>query len=369
MRIEKNQIIIARIVFFLFFLLLSVTFDCKAQEETDYGFTFTPIISPSPTVSSLGEHLIHPVDYYTGIPKINIPLYEISTQNISIPIQLNYHASGIRVDQMASWVGLGWSLQSGGYISRIVRGLPDDKNYWEPDGIYSNLNIGYLDWGQNVLLDLDALILHYITAIQRDGIPDLFQYQFGAFSGSFMFDENGTIRLIPENDLNFSFSRNSITHDITGFTITTPDGTKYFFNTIEATTVASLTWTNYFYNQIWQYNFLNVNIGSLEVTQKRPFNSTWYLSKIVTTGSTEEIIFSYREENQLNRAISDETEDEYLSSISQTASAHFITAKLPETITWSGGKIMFNMPIQRRLDSEKNPNHNFNNYSLALVSC
>jgi len=60
------------------------------------------------------------VDLQSGDFKYNIPLLDID----GYPINLNY-ASGVGVDDEASWVGLGWSLNPG-TINRQVRGLPDD---------------------------------------------------------------------------------------------------------------------------------------------------------------------------------------------------------------------------------------------------
>ena len=60
------------------------------------------------------------VDLQTGDFKYNIPLLDID----GYPINLNY-ASGVGMDDEASWVGLGWSLNPGA-INRQLRGLPDD---------------------------------------------------------------------------------------------------------------------------------------------------------------------------------------------------------------------------------------------------
>ncbi len=60
------------------------------------------------------------VDLETGDFKYNIPLLDID----GYPINLNY-ASGTGMDDEASWVGLGWSLNPGA-INRQVRGVPDD---------------------------------------------------------------------------------------------------------------------------------------------------------------------------------------------------------------------------------------------------
>src|SRR5690606_2470592 len=63
----------------------------------------------------------------TGVPSISIPIGTISDGPLSVPISLNYHAGGNKLGDIASWVGLGWSLDAGGMISRSVVGYEDDK--------------------------------------------------------------------------------------------------------------------------------------------------------------------------------------------------------------------------------------------------
>lgn len=60
------------------------------------------------------------VDLSTGDFKYNIPLLDID----GYPINLSYQ-SGVGIEDEASWVGLGWSLNVGS-INRQLRGLPDD---------------------------------------------------------------------------------------------------------------------------------------------------------------------------------------------------------------------------------------------------
>lgn len=64
------------------------------------------------------------VDIYSGDFNYNIPLLSVPGPNGGYPLNLSYH-SGIGMEQEASWVGLGWSLNVGA-INRQLRGLPDD---------------------------------------------------------------------------------------------------------------------------------------------------------------------------------------------------------------------------------------------------
>jgi hypothetical protein len=67
-----------------------------------------------------------PVDLSTGVASINIPIYTLSSHGINVPVSISYHASGIKVQDVASPVGLGWVLNAGGIISRTVLGQPDE---------------------------------------------------------------------------------------------------------------------------------------------------------------------------------------------------------------------------------------------------
>ncbi|MEM9919109.1 MAG: hypothetical protein AAF990_13490 [Bacteroidota bacterium] len=60
------------------------------------------------------------VDLFTGNFSYNIPLMDVG----GYPLNLSY-SSDPRMDDEASWVGLGWSLNPG-LINRTLRGLPDD---------------------------------------------------------------------------------------------------------------------------------------------------------------------------------------------------------------------------------------------------
>src|SRR5438445_13847931 len=64
------------------------------------------------------------VDPSSGDFTYVIPLLEVPGPSGGYPIALSYH-SGIKHDQEATWVGLGWSLNAGA-INRQVRGIPDD---------------------------------------------------------------------------------------------------------------------------------------------------------------------------------------------------------------------------------------------------
>ncbi|MFM7858351.1 MAG: hypothetical protein ACKO96_42140 [Flammeovirgaceae bacterium] len=82
-------------------------------------------LAVSPEAASLGKYVDFPISLHTGTPAIGIDLYQLSTYNYKHPIALNYHASGVKVQEIASRQGIGWSLQAGGIITCIVNNKPD----------------------------------------------------------------------------------------------------------------------------------------------------------------------------------------------------------------------------------------------------
>ena len=64
------------------------------------------------------------VNLATGDFVYTIPLMEVPGPEGGFPVVLSYHA-GIGLNQDATWVGLGWSLNCGA-INRMVNGYPDD---------------------------------------------------------------------------------------------------------------------------------------------------------------------------------------------------------------------------------------------------
>ena len=104
---------------FIFFSAILVSQSLIAQIENRDFF-------PTPNATSIGIYGQIPVDYFNGLPQISIPLYEFKSGSLTLPITLSYHGGGIKPSERASWVGLGWSLQSGGIITRIMNDLPDE---------------------------------------------------------------------------------------------------------------------------------------------------------------------------------------------------------------------------------------------------
>ena len=110
----------------LTFLLILIAFliPCKTycQFDTREFYHF-----PSPNASSIIKYASTPVDLYSGTAYIMADLHSLKTRgSFSAPITISYNASGHKVQDVASSVGLGWTLSANSLITRVVRGLPDE---------------------------------------------------------------------------------------------------------------------------------------------------------------------------------------------------------------------------------------------------
>jgi hypothetical protein len=106
--------------FSFFFIVLMAT--QLLAPATVYALTSGPTQPEVQAFAPAGTNDL--VDLFSGDFSYNIPLLELPGPNGGYPFNLGYQ-SGVGMDQEASWVGLGWSLNPGA-ITRQMRGLPDE---------------------------------------------------------------------------------------------------------------------------------------------------------------------------------------------------------------------------------------------------
>ena len=198
----------------LFPQILSAQIDNKGFQK--------PVFPSSPNAAALGKYGDIPVSTYTGLPSISVPLGELKGKFLSLPISLSYHASGVKVDEVASSVGLSWALNSGGVITRTIHGTPDEG----PNG-YATYDFDINNYQQ----------LYDIANGTRDTETDLFFFNISGYSGKFFLDRvNGVIvpRLVDFQDIKIEMLPASGNNPI-AWKMTAPDGTIYTFATPEYT--------------------------------------------------------------------------------------------------------------------------------------
>ncbi|KAA6334045.1 hypothetical protein EZS27_017608 [termite gut metagenome] len=151
--------------------------------------TSKDFIPASPAAASLGIYGQIPVGNYTGTAEISVPLYEISYKELSVPISISYHASGIKPDIFPGPVGLGWTLNAGGAITRVVHGSPDFGTgppageglmYWVDDDVRR-----FDDWSDSTRLAGYLKSSFNLPALKRVIDPDEFYFNFNGHTGKF----------------------------------------------------------------------------------------------------------------------------------------------------------------------------------------
>jgi RHS repeat-associated protein len=227
-----------------------------AQPKNNY---LKDVNLPTPNAAALGKYGDIPVSYFTGVPSISIPIHTLQEGPLSLPVSLNYHASGLKVAETASWVGAGWSLDAGGMISRTVLGLSDEQ-----------AGVGYFANGANLLYTSSNV--KEVADGKIDSEPDLFNFNIMGYSGKFYYDPKATTTnkwtTVPKQDI-------VIEHDpvnLNFFKITTPDGVIYTF-------------------------------GVLEISNPGTIKTGWYLTKIESPDKKYAINLTYEAENFAYRSL------------------------------------------------------------------
>ena len=333
--------------FFLTLLLLSSIY-VSSFAQADYLPT-----PPSLNAQAILQNINHPVSYHTGTSKVEIPIHTIELKDISIPISLTYNTSGIKVEQESSTVGLGWTLNAGGIISKTIIG----ENDLYQEQIYFNTSLcsGSPHTSCNSLSDIsefygpigyDFTLTDYLVATPswenfvyggsfeerfnalsnsvyfeeaggKEFGPDIFNYSFGSFSGTFIFKrDKGIIKEKEDNVIltpEFGYYSGCI-DDISSWIALAPDGTKYTFSQVE----------------------------KVEYRPYQTCNSSWYLTRIETTSGSV-VTFSYTKWPGQYKTFSryQESGPDGIDRAEKIKHQTYDDCWYPDTITYNGGKMVF----------------------------
>jgi len=223
------------------------------------------------------------VDPLTGTGNVGIPLYNISSGQVSVPVSLVYSGRGVKPKDVEGSAGMGWNVVAGGQISRVVRGLPDDAwrdnagNYrfgWMrtvPDT--SATNIGTFTIRNDGVTcskeTLDITDINSKFSIRGDTEPDIFYISAPGLSSQFVWSRDSSKFMpVAYQDLVFKYSLDG-NGVIQSFTITNDKGFIYEFKTSQSTTQKTMAGSQvYFKNKYLQYQ------------NGITYYDTWYLTKI-----------------------------------------------------------------------------------------
>ena len=307
-------------------------------EEDKEPSPLDKLLPASPQATELARYGEYPVSYATGVPDINIPIYTVRLGNFTLPVSLSYHASGIKVDEVASTVGLGWSLHAGGAITRQICGAPDLNN---ASNKYRDLNnfrqlVNDVHESNNGIEILNSLIGGN-PDLQDDAQPydtetDRYTYSFCGKSGVFRQS------LHTEEYIPLSHSRMLIRSigkkQNSSFEIVDTDGVAYQFGRQEATGAkneegnAQVT--------AWYLTQVNTPNGNIHIhyVGSEPF-SLFRSTDVLATG-----LFGF--------ALEEGGMDEHVSSRYSSWTSEFLyKTPVVSCIEWNGNKVVFSYANDR----------------------
>lgn len=321
----------------------------------------TPTISlPSTEAASLGKYGEWPVSLYTGTASVTVPIYEIKIGSFSLPVQLSYHTGGVKVDDVASWTGVNWTLSAGGAITRAIIGMEDED---QPNGfLYRNQHGLPLKTSYNLQnSDDDYVFIRKVARNEMDTEPDKFYYNFAGQSGSFYFDAAGKMRCMPANTLKLlrtpvntigGISQNDKTWELAD-----AQGNVYTFGGTEGG------------NGLEDSKTFTVNTQS---AIELPKTTAYYLTRIVLNNRLDTVYFDYVQKTEMYELPytysykkvmtgigwfgSSVNSDLYANQILQNGEpGGYVRARMAagglsmlRKIRWSGGEVVFNATQARQ---------------------
>lgn len=332
-----------------------------SQSDSQSGLEIYDMIKNRPALSpeaaSFARYGQIPVGHFTGTPQISIPIYTIDANTFKIPITLSYHASGVKVDDESGWVGLGWTLNAGGCITRQVNDVPDEEF------IRESVRPPY-PYGTN-LDDVSANNFNSLWDIaygdplsKSDCQYDQYNFNFLGLSGSFIMKnekENGRkqgvcysldgIKIVMELENNQIPIRFQIYKD----------GYVYEFEDVEYTN----TFVKSYATDNRSSSFSSWKQGPSYSSWSVPIATAWYLTKI-TTPTNQMISYKYKKvpEVKVKNISFNETFGNKFSSLNQSVYRVYRNATVSETtilnqvylseIQFKGGRAVFNSSSGRK---------------------
>ncbi|MCS3533060.1 hypothetical protein [Chryseobacterium sp. JUb7] len=214
----------------IFITSLCVLLSCLGYSQIHKGPK--NVFPYAPETSSLLKYQETPVSNYTGIPNISIPIYTVKSGDVEVPITLTYHAGGVLVSDIASSVGLGWSISTVAPITRKINGYTDENGvmHHDADNVEGFLSSGIDNQQSRLVMANNGLN----NASIADLMSDEFSLSLDNFSGSFFYNpKNKKVVTFPMSDLKIDYYTKVIDQTylsrIDTINVTNTAGLKYTF--------------------------------------------------------------------------------------------------------------------------------------------
>jgi YD repeat-containing protein len=325
-------------------IMMMISFFCSAQKED-----FIPKVTPiSPGTFHFLKYGEIPVSEYTGIPDISIPIFTIKEGDYQFPLTMTYHAGGVRVAEESNWIGLGWNLDVGNVVQivndaddlslgtmspgasniKIKRVLPDyygsaliddypfstNEFPFRWDYPFTGVSMGdgwprstgmsqtapqhsfvvFTDqcFPLNSVYEKNALFFQSTigTTDVIDAEPDVFKVNVAGHEFQFIIDatgdtEVGNNNIVVLNKKNYKVEIQTNASAQKTWKITTPDGTQYFFDSLDETKIKGtygmadgdqvLSVTDNVSTRVW-------HLVKVITTNNRTIYLNWEKSSIIT---------------------------------------------------------------------------------------
>lgn len=261
-----------------------------------------------------------PVDMHSGQPGISLPIYVINMRGgYSLPISINYDASGIRVTQQSSPIGLGWNLSAGTPLTRVIRGGDDfitsEGGLDAPVQYLGSFNSDNYNSDQNCTRSFTnattGVQINNTFNKEKDLQADIFSFNAGGYSAKFILEprrttNRGVILLVKDKIRIRLLYTTNIT--VPSIEVTTPDGTRYFYGSEPGINNGGLLYVaNTNYQNLTKTETTETLTDNTVQTKTTESVTAWLLRKVITSYN-EEIKFTYT--NAYGYTLTSETQKE-----------------------------------------------------------
>lgn len=356
------------------------------------------------------------VQLQNGAAQASFPIYSYNDakSGLSTSVSLQYvMGTGLKVNDLATDVGLGWALGAGGFIQRIQNGEPDDQNSTDqfpinttctaPSSFHVTKN-AYMNGGAtaqtqdyinnyfpngflysefynycgstNLCQDIppvyscdvpfelchsprfkryDDKRFKYSRRALADRTQDMFVFNFNGRSGTFFIGKDWSYMVVPDSKVKIQIDVENMTSQnirtrIKQFIITDEAGMKYKFNALELAEV--------FKNKTYQTSTTGVTTTTIskgEATGKYTVQK-WFLTEVYNPRTNQKINFTYEDDNRdftlaLNVSLTSTIGGNSTNGLSISEQrAHILGKRLKEIVMPDGNKVEFGYNGDTRVD-------------------
>ena len=230
---------------FMWIMLLQTVVVSNLYAQLSMERQAQEVVLPNTQTYDFIKHGTIGASLYTGTVNYSVPVYTYKDKDFELPVSLDYASNGYKPNSRGGDVGVGWTLNVGGCITREVKGIPDEQIEETTPALGEGLHIrgfyirSQASWPEDEdLLKLavgnDGKVFFYEKAPQSnipyETEPDLFYYNFAGHTGKFYFWNDGKVKIYPSAPGDYlTVEITEQMNTILKITVKTADGYEYTF--------------------------------------------------------------------------------------------------------------------------------------------